>query len=478
MHNSYDNQPVYDAVQCTLNKYHPCPTLLLDPGHCFFIKRIEFYKNMEDAENARDGTVIDLSSRKAAERTLRLDTDNADGLFGKYEFDAAERALSLKRSESSGKWADYGSRVKFSIRMKTASVLGDDSSYMVVTYKTNISGKPDKIRLLLENYWGNYIILDPDVSVSCGRYVRSKPINIRQFDLPKQDFFERLRHPRYLNSDYTDADLIYIAPSDESGTQTHRHIEMLYIADGVANVHIHSTHYMMQRGDMVIVPPMCAHNVASKATGSTLYSIMLMPEQLYIHDMPLSTMRYYLAIWQRHLRHNPFIGAEELHEYGLDKLIVELINLLQSHTFAHQIKIHAKLMSIFAILLDRCSSEETDSDRPATLITQFEAAIDEAKKSLHSFTTADAAKACNLSYNYFCAGFKKAYGMAFSAYLDSMRLHESERLLLTTEMSVTDIAMSIGFSDTSHYIKKFKLAYNLTPRQFRDRMRNAAEEFV
>lgn len=470
MYNHQEHKTIYDTIQCTLNKYHSNPTLMLSPDHYFFIKCIEFYESAEDAAKSRGGILIDLSSRETAERSLCLDPDNADGLFGKHEFDNVEHALSLKRSNSPAKWADYGSRVKFSLRMRDSSVLDSNHSFMVVTYKTNLADSYSKLRLLLGNYWGNYTILAPDVSVSNGSYVKTAPIDIRVFDNPKQDFFERLLRPRYHSYNSTDADLLCVAPYDESGIQLHQYFEILYVIDGEINASVHTLQYQRVKGDMIIVPPLCAHNVASNTADSSLYSIRFTPEHLCSSGISPVTMRHYISMWENHLRYSPFIDAKELCDKGLDKLIVDIISMLQTPVFANQVKIHAKLMTIFSVLLDRCAA----SNPPliTTGASPFEAAINEARKNPYTFTTADAAKVSNMSYNYFCANFKKAHGISFSAYLDSLRLRESERLLLATEMSITDIAMAMGFSDASHYIRKFKLAYNITPRQFRNSMRN------
>jgi len=119
-------------------------------------------------------------------------------------------------------------------------------------------------------------------------------------------------------------------------------------------------------------------------------------------------------------------------------------------------------------MLRKYCSAVTSCEQPASnLIAAFEKAISSARNDLFGYSTEKTAEDANMSYSYFCNNFKKAYGMSFSAYLESMRLHEAEHLLLTPEMSITDIAVATGFSGASHFIKKFKLAYGITPYAFR-----------
>lgn len=86
-------------------------------------------------------------------------------------------------------------------------------------------------------------------------------------------------------------------------------------------------------------------------------------------------------------------------------------------------------------------------------------------------TERDAAAYCGLSYNHFSASFKKAVGRSFSDYITLLRLSEAEKLLISTEQSITDIALSCGFSSTSHFISRFKAQKGITPGQLRKKTR-------
>ena len=103
-----DRKPTYDTVQCVLSEYHPSSSVFFDERTAFYISRIEFFKSAQDAAEGKNGTVIDLSSRKAAERALYIDKDNPEGLFGASEFSIADSALSMKLSSSGGRMAEYG----------------------------------------------------------------------------------------------------------------------------------------------------------------------------------------------------------------------------------------------------------------------------------------------------------------------------------------------------------------------------------
>ncbi|MBQ2325181.1 MAG: helix-turn-helix domain-containing protein, partial [Clostridia bacterium] len=53
----------------------------------------------------------------------------------------------------------------------------------------------------------------------------------------------------------------------------------------------------------------------------------------------------------------------------------------------------------------------------------------------------------------------------------AVRLSVSERLLITSEMSVTEIAYSTGFSDLSYFTHRFTIKNGIAPRDYRKRYR-------
>ena len=72
-----------------------------------------------------------------------------------------------------------------------------------------------------------------------------------------------------------------------------------------------------------------------------------------------------------------------------------------------------------------------------------------------------------LSNGYFSTLFTQVVGMSFREYLCSVRIEASKQLLLSTEYSLADIAVAVGFPDQSYYCKTFKKITGLTPGKFR-----------
>ena len=52
-------------------------------------------------------------------------------------------------------------------------------------------------------------------------------------------------------------------------------------------------------------------------------------------------------------------------------------------------------------------------------------------------------------------------------YLNTYRVEKAARKLITSDISVTDVAFACGFNDLSYFIKTFKAYKGVTPAKFR-----------
>lgn len=68
---------------------------------------------------------------------------------------------------------------------------------------------------------------------------------------------------------------------------------------------------------------------------------------------------------------------------------------------------------------------------------------------------------------YFSRFFKASVGITFSQYLRTFRAEKAHELLLTTDRSILDIALEVGFQDSRRLSLAFREQYACTPSEFR-----------
>jgi AraC-like DNA-binding protein len=64
-------------------------------------------------------------------------------------------------------------------------------------------------------------------------------------------------------------------------------------------------------------------------------------------------------------------------------------------------------------------------------------------------------------------GFKKLFGQTIGQYVLDQKLVRSAKLLTTTDLSVHEIALKVGYVNTSNFSKAFKRKYQKSPLQYR-----------
>lgn len=87
------------------------------------------------------------------------------------------------------------------------------------------------------------------------------------------------------------------------------------------------------------------------------------------------------------------------------------------------------------------------------------------------FSLSYLAKKMALSNSYLSSLFKSLYGKNFQDYMLSIRLDRAKIFLLSTDMKVYEVAAAVGFEDPNYFSATFKRKFDISPNQFREKMR-------
>lgn len=121
---------------------------------------------------------------------------------------------------------------------------------------------------------------------------------------------------------------------------------------------------------------------------------------------------------------------------------------------------------------NRVASQETTSDeqRPILKITTYlqEHLAEDISLSLLS-------QQFHLNPQYISQLFRSEIGVNFLTYLTDIRLDHARKLLISTDLSITDIAMESGYSDYRVFTKVFKKAEGITPSRYRHEFTHTKE---
>ena len=95
--------------------------------------------------------------------------------------------------------------------------------------------------------------------------------------------------------------------------------------------------------------------------------------------------------------------------------------------------------------------------------------IEYIKNNFQSTTFSDVSNSLNFSKSYISKLFKKNLNITFSEYLNNIRLHKACNLIISTDMSMKEIAETVGFESQYYFSRVFKKRLLCSPSEFKHR---------
>lgn len=103
-----------------------------------------------------------------------------------------------------------------------------------------------------------------------------------------------------------------------------------------------------------------------------------------------------------------------------------------------------------------------------THVNKIKASVELISKDLSiKYTITEISKMFDLSQTTFKKCFKAVYGKPFYTFIKTMRIQHAQYLLKSTNMSILDIALSVGYTNSSKFSSAFKNETSMTPMQYR-----------
>jgi AraC-like DNA-binding protein len=90
----------------------------------------------------------------------------------------------------------------------------------------------------------------------------------------------------------------------------------------------------------------------------------------------------------------------------------------------------------------------------------------------------DLAASLDVSVGHFCRAFKHTFGVPAHIWIRRRRIELAQALMLTTGAPLSEIALSCGMSDQSHFTRTFRRIVGETPSSWRQARHGAIEERV
>lgn len=193
---------------------------------------------------------------------------------------------------------------------------------------------------------------------------------------------------------------------------------------------------------------------------------------IYSSEKSFFDMKYVLPFFENSLVSYRFFSAEELSCTDVGKTFCECMTEWDGKQYGYEIALKSLVLRIFLWTVRQIRLLEKNDG--GAVIDGFDENTRLVQKSVEyinaNYAEADethAAAVANMSLSHYSRQFKAVMGRSFREYLCVTRINAAERLLLTTNMTVTDVALASGFATSSHFIESFKSLKHTTPAKYR-----------
>ena len=221
----------------------------------------------------------------------------------------------------------------------------------------------------------------------------------------------------------------------------HRYFEINFYINGSGNTVINNRKYEFCANSFSLVPPNVPHNETFTTSGTV---ICLMFECTNPHFVMGEFFSVYPA-------DNPL-------SFYAERIFKEMTEKNTSYVY-----ISNQLIKVCVNEIQRLIDEKNVSFCDSLLETKRY--IDENFFTKINFN--ELASNTGYSYDYFRHAFKKQFGSSPQNYLISVRLENAREILQSTQgITVTEVAATCGFADTSQFSTMFTKHYGISPKKF------------
>ena len=258
----------------------------------------------------------------------------------------------------------------------------------------------------------------------------------------------------------------------------HDYIELLFGVSGCVNAYVGTNSYRLSEGSMVLIHKNEFHEVDGIGEDARYIVVKFLPSVLLAEEQTISEYTYALMLMQNMKAGKVFFSADELADTPIPALFLQMMHEWEEERFAYELGLRASVLSIMMHVMRKWQLQSPGISENSVSLTQSELireAIDYIDVHYSEMSEEACAHDLNVSAAYLSRVFKKGMKTSFSSYVNAVKLKAAEKLLISSDASMTEIAERVGFSTVAYFIACFRERYRITPNQYRKRLRGGGD---
>lgn len=231
----------------------------------------------------------------------------------------------------------------------------------------------------------------------------------------------------------------------------HGFVELEFFIEGTGTHNYNGTTFQIQPGDAWILSTNDSHQL-NLDKGMRSINIALDPDILH------EKLRGHLSMF--HPLHCTFNEEEA-------RAFLEKVEILWHEQETRELLSRVKAVSVInEMLIDIARKSSTDTIPVNNSLVNDMANYLQANYK-HNISLAELARIFSFTPNYCGHLFKQMTGITFNDYLNNLRVKHACKLLLSSNLSIREIAYDSGFNSLEYFYTTFKKFYGITPAKYR-----------
>jgi AraC-like DNA-binding protein len=262
---------------------------------------------------------------------------------------------------------------------------------------------------------------------------------------------------------------------DEFGFVTsmhwHEHIQIYEVINGVGFLHCNSKKYDISQGDILIINPNELHRLEN------VYSLAF---RLITVNLSFISSSKYDSCQLKYLE--PIINNQIIFRNYVNKdiYILTCIHAIfeeyTNRSKGFELAIKAQIYNFIVLLLRKdvyVYINEKESIRRTSQMIKYQKIFEYIEEHIsENLDISTISKMFYISDSHFCRIFKQITGKTFTEYINILRIEIASRLLLESELSITEIAYNCGFNDANYFSRLIKKYKKMAPTKLRTSLRS------
>lgn len=259
----------------------------------------------------------------------------------------------------------------------------------------------------------------------------------------------------------------------------HEELEINLVKNGTAEFTIGDEKIILNEGQGIFLNKNVLHAIRSvNGDDCILLSLIFNPNVLFHNDSSALALNYINSVVDdSNMR---YLTLERKDMWGRNMLayLGDIFDANFSQEFGYELSTKSALCQLWLLLLKKCNYKSIPSigqSKKSTTLSPDEIRIKDAILYIHTHYTEaisldDIAASIHVSKSECCRCFKRAVNLTPFEYLMRYRILQAADKILQHDRnttSISELAISVGFNNTSYFNKLFKKYFNCTPTEYR-----------